>query len=411
MSRINVLWIIDHICYDGSLHGGGRLYWNLLPRFDAESCRVVPCLLRADDQIRRLFENSPVPVTILDKGKFDPSTLTTILRLIRQEDIDVMHLHCYGAAGFGRLAGPIAGVPCIIHDYDTAVYFPYPWYLWLTDRLLAPQTRRAIAASPMVQDYFINRRAIPAHKISMAFHAIPAEKYRDAPPDRIAAARRQLGVEDGAPIVGTVTKLGPQRGNRCLLEAAALVLESRPDVVFVIVYKPTIYHRAPDARFAEPAAVAPESTVADLEALAKDLSIEDSVRFVEAPENVDDLLGAFDVFVAPFLSKRFSSVNLLEAMAMGKPIIATDLGEQKEVIKQDKGGRLVAPGDAAELAQRIADLAGRPDELGRVSREAREVADGYSVDAYVHRLETWYRELTAAPAGAGRGVPEEGAAR
>lgn len=51
------------------------------------------------------------------------------------------------------------------------------------------------------------------------------------------------------------------------------------------------------------------------------------------------------------------------------------------------------------------------DELGRVSREAREVADGYSVDAYVHRLETWYRELTAAPAGAGRGVPEEGAAR
>src|SRR6185295_14838724 len=95
---LNVLWAIDHVCYDGSLHGGGRLYWNLLPEFSPQRVRVVACLLRASDEIRSLFQASPVPVRILDKGKYDPTTLVTFLRLIRRERIDVMHLHCYGAS-------------------------------------------------------------------------------------------------------------------------------------------------------------------------------------------------------------------------------------------------------------------------------------------------------------------------
>lgn len=61
-----------------------------------------------------------------------------------------MHLNCYAAFIFGRLASMLSGVPAVIHDYDTAVYFPYPRYLWAADHLLAPFTRRATAASPMV---------------------------------------------------------------------------------------------------------------------------------------------------------------------------------------------------------------------------------------------------------------------
>ena len=90
MQRLNVLWAIDHVCYDDSLHGGGRLYWNVLPRFDSERFRVVPCMLRATDTIRKVFTQSPVPVRILDKAKFDPTTLNTFIRLIKDEQIHVM---------------------------------------------------------------------------------------------------------------------------------------------------------------------------------------------------------------------------------------------------------------------------------------------------------------------------------
>lgn len=411
MSRINVLWIIDHVCYDGSLHGGGRLYWNIVPRFDPKRVRVVPCLLRASDEVRELFKNAEAPIRILDKGKFDPSTVSTILRLIRDEDIHVMHLHCYGAATFGRLAGLISGVPCIIHDYDTAVYFPYPWYLWLADRLLSPLTRRAIAASPMVRDYFIERRGVPSSKIMTAFHAVPAEKYAPVSPDQVIAARSALGIDPSAAVIGTVTKLGPQRGNKYLLEAAARVLDSRPDAMFVINYKPTIYHRAPDARYVDPLAADQEDRISDLEAKATELGIQDSVRFVEEEDDVAAVMRAFDLFVAPFLSARFSSVNLLEAMAMGKPVIASDLGEQKEIIEGGDGGFLVKPGDVGGLAERILNVVSDAEGRGRLGRAARKTAEHHSVDAYVRRLESLYQELTAAPAGVGQGVPKEGPAQ
>ena len=72
-----------------------------------------------------------------------PTTLATCLRLRRKERIQLRHLHSYAASTLGRLAGLLTGVPTVIHDYDTEVYFPYPSYLSLADRLLAPVTRRA----------------------------------------------------------------------------------------------------------------------------------------------------------------------------------------------------------------------------------------------------------------------------
>ena len=395
VSRINVLWVIDHVCYDGNLHGGGRLYWNLLPRIDEERFNVIPCMLRADDQIRELFQSSPVPVKILDKGKYDLSTLWAFLRLIREEKIDVMHLHCYGSSIFGRLAGLITGVPCILHDYDTAIYFPYPRYLWLADRVLKSRTRRAVAASPMVRDYFVNRRQVDPDKVTMAFHAIPPEKYAPPTEERVARAKEALGIGDGVKVVGTVTKLGPQRGNRYLLRAAAEVVKTFPDAIFVVVYNPTIFHRQPDRRYVDTSRAEPESSVSDLESQAKELGIERNVRLVEAPKDLRDLIGAFDLFVAPFLSQRFSSVNLLEAMAIGKPVIATDVGEPQEIVENGVNGFLVPPRDERALADRVLTLLTQPQELARMSARARERGEQYSVDAYVRRLEGWYEELVA----------------
>ena len=119
------------------------------------------------------------------------------------------------------------------------------------------------------------------------------------------------------------------------------------------------------------------------------------VRLVEAPKDLRDLIGAFDLFVAPFLSQRFSSVNLLEAMALGKPVIATDVGEPQEIVENGVNGFLVPPRDERALADRILTLLTQPQELARMSARARDRGEQYSVDAYVRRLEGWYEELVA----------------
>lgn len=403
MARINVLWAIDHVCYDGTLHGGGRLYWNVLPQFDSTRFNVIPCLLRASDVVREVLRDSPVPMRILDKGKFDPTTLWTFLSLIRREGIQVMHLHCYGCSSFGRVAGLISGVPSVIHDYDTEVYFPYPSYLSLADRLLAPGTAKALAASPMVKRFMMTKRKIDEDKIRMLFHAVPLEKYDPIPVERIRAVREQLDVPPGAPLTCTVTKLGPQRGNEMLLETAAKVLERLPDTVFLLIYKPTHLHRQPDRRYVP---ADHENTVQELKRRRQELGLQDRVRFIEQEENVDDLVAASDLFVAPFLSERFSSVGIVEAMALGKPVIATDLGEQREIVRDGANGFLVQPGDVDQLADALHRTLSNPDLLERLSSQARSDAEEYSTRSYARTLEDLYTELAEEDAvqAVGRGT-------
>src|SRR6187200_299056 len=87
---LNVLWLIDHVCYDGSLHGGGRLFMSLLAKFDPARIRVFPYFLRASDEVKRVFADAPVPVTTLGRGKYDPATLSDIAGICERCEIDVM---------------------------------------------------------------------------------------------------------------------------------------------------------------------------------------------------------------------------------------------------------------------------------------------------------------------------------
>jgi len=393
---VNVLWLIDHVCYDGSLHGGGRLYWNVVPGFDPRRVRIVPCFLRSSDLLRKVFADAPAPVRILDKGKFDITTVWTLLRLMRAEHIDVVHLHCYGASSFGRIAAWIAGVPAIVHDYDTEVYFPYPWYLWCFDRLLSGMTRGALAASPMVREFAIRSRKIAPEKIRLMFHAVPQDTFKPLPPERIAAVRKELGAGPETSIVGVVTKMGPQRGNADFVRAASQVLKHRPETMFLVVYKETIYHRDPQRKYvAAPDVAGSEESHRGLQDLARRLGIAERVRLVDGLDRSDELIAAMDLVVAPFRSQRFSSVKLLEAMAQGRPVVATELGEQREIIRNGREGYLIPPGDVDRLAERILHCLNHPEERQRLGRQARETAQRHSVSGVVGELQNWYLELAA----------------
>lgn len=398
MKPINVLWMIDHVCYDGSLHGGGRLFWSILDQFDASQFRIVPCMLRANDTLRNLFNNAPVPVKILDKGKFDPTTLNAFLKIIREENIQVMHLHCYASSTFGRLASWLTGVPTIIHDYDTEVYFPYPSYLKLADALLAPVTQGAVAASPMVKQFLIKKRRIDVNKIRLMFHAIPAEKFEPIAIDQQHHQRQQLGLTPTTHIVGTVTKIGPQRGNELLIEAFSKIARVQPDSALVLIYKLTRFHRLPSKQYVEVSQSDLASSVQKLRMLAEKLGVADKVHLIEWSDNVDAWASTLDVFVAPFLSERFSSVHLLEAMAKAQPVVATNLGEAQEIIRNGENGYLVPPGDSDVLAEKVLLVLQTPESLDEFRTQARRSAQRYSIPAHVKMLQDWYIELATAPA-------------
>ena len=401
MAPINVLWLIDHVCYDGSLHGGGRLFMNLAPMFDPAEVKIFPYFLRASDEVVELFKTAPLKVVNLNKGKYDLTTLTTITSLCKQHEIDVMHLFCYAASTFGRLAGKLNGVPTVVHDFDTQIYFPYPAYLKVADRLLASSTGHALAASPMCRDYMRDVRRLPADRLSIMPHAIPEARFEAARTVTREAARAELGWGMDEKVFICLTKLGPERGNEHLMRSFARVLAERPEARLAFVYKPTYYHRTPKEYEGISWIRDTDYMLNELKTLIAELGIGERVELIEQLDQATAYMAAADAVVVPFQNERFSSVHLLEGFAHGLPAIATDLGEQKELLAHSAAGVLVKPDDEAALAAAMIDMIDNPDDRARRAAAAREVADRHSVRANAAGLARMYRSLAqAAPVGA-----------
>jgi glycosyltransferase involved in cell wall biosynthesis len=395
MRPLNVLWLIDHVCYDGSLHGGGRLFMNLMPQFDERRVKIHPYFLRASQEVREVFAAAGHPAKTLDYGKFDPLSPFKLSALCRKHDIDVMHLFCYAASTFGRMVGVAKGIPTVVHDFDTQVYYPYPPYLKVLDRLLAKSTGHALAASAVCKDYMRDVRKVPGDRIEVLYHAIPQSQLQaQAQIDR-SKARAELGLGD-EPVFCAVTKLGPERGNETLLAAFAEVLRSEPRAKLFIVYKPTLYHRLPKEYDSIDWVRNPDEMRARIDREIARLGLGDSVRMVESLEHPEIYYAACDVMVAPFENVRFSSVNLVEGMAYGRPHVVTRIGEPLDLVERYAGGVAVPVGDSHAMASEMLKLARDRQLLATLSENARRGAADLTVNAAADRLATLYESLHAA---------------
>jgi glycosyltransferase involved in cell wall biosynthesis len=392
---LNVLWLIDHVCFDGSLHAGGRLYMNVFPRVDPSRVKIYPYFLNASDAVVRVFNEARHPVVNLAWSKYDVLSPLKVGQLVRRHNIDVMHLFCFGASAFGRVASLWNRVPVVIHEFDTPTYGPYPTAFKVADRLLAGRTSFALAASTHCRDFVHEQRFVPKDKIEVLYHAVPPEKFEFARTFTREGARQELGWDANRFVFLTVTKLGPDRGNETLLEAFAEVRKQIPNAQLCIVYRPTLYHRVPVKYQHIPWVTDPKAMRARIDDLIVKLGLRDCVSLVEmeAPERHEPYFAASDVLVAPFESELFSSVNLVEAMVFGLPHVVTDLGEPADIVNRWGAGVKVPPKNPAALAQAMVGLARNNTLRQALSQKARTAAIDFGVDAVAERLTRLYTQL------------------
>src|SRR4051812_36609397 len=209
------------------MHGVKRLFSWMIPRFDRDRFNVSLLSLRKKDLSEETLDSLGIDITYLERGKFDPFTLPAMLRLVDAKQIDVLHLHGYGATTFGRLVGALRGIPTIVHEHANLT--STPWFQKVADRLLEPSTDLAIAVSKSTADFVIRARLIPADKVKVVYLGVPLEEFsRSRSAAEIQAARRELGMADDEFAVGTVTRLHESKGNSYLVEAAARVVKERP---------------------------------------------------------------------------------------------------------------------------------------------------------------------------------------
>jgi glycosyltransferase involved in cell wall biosynthesis len=367
--KLNVLQVCDHLGWEGSrMHGVKRLFSWMIPRFDPARYNVSLVSLRKKDLSEETLESFGVDITYLHKSKFDPATLPALLKVIERQKIDILHLHGYGATTFGRLAGAMRRLPTILHEHANLT--DTPWFQKVADASLEPVTDIALAVSQSTADFVIRARRIPANKVKVVYLGVPLEEFsRQRSAEDIRAAREELGIAPGDFAAGTVTRLHDSKGNAYLVEAARLVLNARPNAKFFVVGEGPL--RQP------------------LEDQARALGLGDRFVFAGFARDIPRVVSAFDLSVFPSLWEG-TPLTVFEALAMGKPIVATDADGLMDVLTHDHDALIVTRRDAAALANAIIRTMDDPATRARLGAAAHVTGRQYDIAAFVRKMEQLY---------------------
>src|SRR5262245_48173425 len=216
------------------MHGVKRLFAWMIPRFDPDRFDVSLVTLRSKDLSEETLDALGIDITYLHKSKFDPSTLPALLKIIDRKSIDVLHLHGYGATTFGRAAAGIRKIPVILHEHANLT--DTPWFQKVADRMLEPYTDVALAVSRSTADFVVNARLVPREKVKIVYLGAPHDEFsRTRSAETIADVRSRLGMAPTDFAIGTVTRLHDSKGNSYLVDAARIVIDSKPQARFFLV--------------------------------------------------------------------------------------------------------------------------------------------------------------------------------
>jgi glycosyltransferase involved in cell wall biosynthesis len=311
-------------------------------------------------------------------------TLGDLLRVIDAKKIDILHLHGYGATTFGRLAAAMRGLPVVLHEHANLT--DTPWFQKVADACLERFTDIAIAVSESTAEFVVKARRVRPSRVKVVYLGAPLDEFgRERAAEEIAAARQELGIAPGDFAVGTVTRLHESKGNSFLVDAARLVLNVRPDARFLLFGEGPLLD--------------------DLKAQAAALGLGDRFVFGGFQKDVARVLSAFDMSVFPSLWEG-TPLTLFEALAAGRPIVATDADGLLDVLTDGLDALIVPKRDAAALARRILELMNDPVLRERIASAGRVTARDYDITAFVRKMERLYDVLHAKSRGTGRRVVE-----
>ncbi len=372
---IRILHVIDKFTMDGvNPSSCSRLFAEWIPQHDPAGFQVEVAGLRPADAAGRYLEAQGIKVHYISEGKFSPKNISAIARLARSGRFDLLHLHGYSSANFGRIAARRLGIPSVMHEHAVLKVLPHQFVI---DWLLRGKTDVAVAVSQAVKQFLIKGRSVPEEKIRVIWNGVRLSAFQQVDPEKVAAFRKSYRLPAQARLVGTVTRLREEKGNAYFIEAAAQIASQAPNVYFILIGDGPLR--------------------AQLEQQAERLGIANRVIFTGFVADIPPALAALDVVVIPSLREGFG-LALAEAMAAAKPVVASHVGGLAELATHEENALLVPPADATALARAILRLLKEGTLAQRLAQKAAEQSQRFSIETNVKALEQLYEELVAGPA-------------
>lgn len=365
--RIRVLLLIKGL----GLGGAERLLERAIPHLDRRRFDYqVGYLLPWKNALVGSFQSAGIPVHCLNfRTVIDLRVLFRLVELLRRERIDLVHAHLPIPGVLARLARRRSGVRWVVYTEHSL-----PSRHNIVTRALNTATYRmndaVIAVSEAIAEQVRPRmRGGDAHLATIA-NAIDVDMFEGQAADRDLVCR-EFGFPAEAQIVVHVGNLRRVKGHRYLLAAARRVVDREPRARFLLVGLGPL--------------------AAQLAADARRLGLDGHVVFTGFRPDATALIGAADLFVLSSLHEGLP-ISLLEAMALGRPVVATRVGGIPEVVVPGETGMLVDPADVEGLAAEVLSLLGDPDRRHRMGEMARRhVRQRYGMHQMVAAVEDVYR--------------------
>lgn len=370
---------VAYLIGSASIGGTERHLLELLRGLDRSRFEPLVVCIHPGGALREPLAALGVPVFDLGlEQSYSFRGLTRLLGLVgelRRRRIQIFHAYHFHGNLYASLVAPFAGVPTLLVSERGKAWTG--WHRRLARRYYGSRAYRILVNCDALRGY-VEESGPFASKILTIPNGVDLQKLRAGGDGR--RVRAALGIPEAARLVGSIGRLQPVKGHRYLVEAFIPVAARCAEAYLLLV------------------GGGPEEEA--LSRRVEEAGLNDRVRFVGFQTDVQPYLQAIDYFVLPSVSEAHS-MALLEAVAMGKPVVATAVGGNRETIQTEVNGLLVPPGSPEALRDALLRLLTEPGLAERLARGAVETSARYDLRDMVGRYALLYNEAAAGNAGRG----------
>ena len=312
---------------------------------------------------------------------YDPIVLIKLIKLIRKNRYDIVHTHTTKAGILGRIAARIAGVPVIVHGLHGSTFEAFDsgllnWLLFLFERLTGRFTDAYISVSRVLSEKYIERGIGKKENYHTVYSGMELEVFYGAR-GKIDCRKKQkeLGIDSGDFVIGNVARLETRKGHKFLIDAFKKVIKERKGCPLKLLI------------------IGEGNKRENLESYVKEANLEKKVIFTGYRKDVEELMAIMDIFVLTSLREGLPRV-LVQAAAVGMPLIAFNVDGVPEIIRDNHNGFLVRARDVGQLANRIEKYIDKKELVLLHGQKGREfIKDKWFIEDMVDKIDKIYQSL------------------
>lgn len=375
--------LIVHLIHHFDVGGLENGMVNLINHIPPDRFRHAIVCMQGFSSYHKRITNPAVKLYALEKkpGK-DPAVFYRMARVFRELRPDIVHSRNLSALE-GQFVAAICGVAARIHGEhgrDMFDLYGKNWKYNLLRKLARSVVHRYIALSCDLQQWLVDTVGVPRERIRQIYNGVDTERFQPRTSRTIELFPPGFMQGDEI-IIGSVGRMAEVKNFPALVQAFLNLISARPDLrrrIRLII-------------------VGEGMSRSICQELINNAGANDIVWLPGERSDIPQLMRAFDLFVLPSLGEGISN-TILEAMASGLPVLATDVGGNPELVKEGVTGRLMQPDDPGMLAQIVLDYIENPDRLQQHGQAARKrVEASFSMDSMVRGYINVYDEMLSRP--------------